>query len=114
MERRIGKIHVDRGRVDTMMSEKRLESEDIPMVFVEMSCEGMAETVAGKAMLPAKFLLGQIDVTTHILGTGSPGRIPAGTEEISHRPAVDTPVVSECVQSKGRERDIAIRTVLGP
>lgn len=108
MERRIGQVHVDGSRVDTAMSEKRLESEYIPIVFVEMSGEGMTETVTGKTVRPAKFLLCQTDVTTNILGTGRSGRVSAGTEEKSHRLTVDAPVMRECVQSKGREGDIAV------
>ena len=95
------------------MSEKRLESEYIPIVFVEMSGEGMAKTMAGKTVRPAKLLLRQTDMTADILGAGSSGGIPAGREEISHGPAVNAPVMSERVQRKGRERDIAVRTVLG-
>jgi len=113
VERRIGQIHIDGSRVDTAMSEKGLESEYIPIVFVEMSGEGMAKTMAGKTVRPAKLLFRQTDMTTDILGAGSSGGIPAGREEISHGPAVNAPVMSERVQRKGRERDIAVRTVLG-
>ena len=79
--------------MDGTMPEEGFQGQDILMILIEMSREGMAETMTGKAMRPAELLFRQVDMTAQEFGSNGFGRIPASREEIPHGPAVNTPVM---------------------
>lgn len=95
------------------MTQDSLEGEDVLMVLIKMSREGMPEGMSCKAMRPAELLLRNADVMSDKIGSNRFVWIMTGPEQIVHGLAINAPVMSESIQGELRQRDIAVRAVLG-
>ena len=93
-----GKVHIERGRIQGLMTKERLDGEQIRAIFVEVCAERMAKRVASEPPWPSEAILMSMDVPGEEKGINGFILAVLFWEEVSHGFSIGKPVLRKNVK----------------